>query len=220
MLPSSSPIKLQVCDMPSNVSSPRGKLTQAQILEKAEELLVTEGFHAMSMRKVADACGISTGNLTYHFASKNELIGAIISSVFEEYGASRDPYTPTDQAASNHMNLREQISWLMLDSSQKVTIALFTELWALAKHSEKSHKSLQRFYKVTLKTLERRLARDYPEADDERLRSAARLIQTISEGTVAVSEFRVDRGRKHLRKDIEIFSEAVDHILSTGSGES
>ena len=108
----------------------------------------------------------------------------------------------------------------MLDSSQKVTIALFTELWALAKHSEKSHKSLQRFYKVTLKTLERRLARDYPEADDERLRSAARLIQTISEGTVAVSEFRVDRGRKHLRKDIEIFSEAVDHILSTGSGES
>lgn len=206
--------------MPNNVSSPRGKLTQAQILEKAEELLVSEGFHAMSMRKVADACGISTGNLTYHFASKNELIDAIISSVFEKYGASTDPYTPTDQTASNHMDLRERISWVMWDSSQKETIALFTELWALAKHSETSHKSLQRFYKVTLKTLERSLARDYPNADDERLRSAARLIQTVAEGTVATSAFRADRSRKQLRKDIEIFSEAVDHILSTDSGES
>ena len=209
-----------MCDMPNNVSSPRGKLTQAQILEKAEELLVSEGFHAMSMRKVADACGISTGNLTYHFASKNELIDAIISSVFEKYGASTDPYTPTDQTASNHMNLRERISWVMWDSSQKETIALFTELWALAKHSETSHKSLQRFYKVTLKTLERSLARDYPNADDERLRSAARLIQTVAEATVVTSAFRADRSRKQLRKDIEIFSEAVDHILSTDSGES
>ena len=206
--------------MPNNVSSPRGKLTQAQILEKAEELLVSEGFHAMSMRKVADACGISTGNLTYHFASKNELIDAIISSVFEKYGASTDPYTPTDQTASNHMNLRERISWVMWDSSQKETIALFTELWALAKHSETSHKSLQRFYKVTLKTLERSLARDYPNADDERLRSAARLIQPVAEGTVVTSAIRADRSRKQLRKDIEIFSEAVDHILSTDSGES
>ena len=209
-----------MCDMPNNVSSPRGKLTQAQILETAEKLLVSEGFHAMSMRKVADACGISTGNLTYHFASKNELVDAIISSVFEKYGPSTDPYTPTDQTASNHMNLRERISWLMLDSSQKETIALFTELWALAKHSETSHKSLQRFYKVTLKTLERSLARDYPDADDERLRSAARLIQTVAEGTVVTSAFRADRSRKQLRKDIEIFSEAVDHILSTDSGES
>ena len=206
--------------MPNNVSSPRGKLTQAQILEKAEELLVSEGFHAMSMRKVADACGISTGNLTYHFASKNELIDAIISSVFEKYGASTDPYTPTDQTASNHMNLRERISWVMWDSSQKETIALFTELWALAKHSETSHKSLQRFYKVTLKTLERSLAGEYPDADDKRLRSAARLIQTVAEGTVATSAFRADRSRKQLRKDIEIFSEVVDHILSTDSGES
>ena len=63
------------------------------------------------------------------------------------------------------------------------------------------------------------MARDYPDADDECLRSVARLIQTISEGTVAVSEFHVDRARKQLRKDIEIFSEAVEHILSTGSGE-
>jgi len=209
-----------MCDMPNNVSSPRGKLTQAQILEKAEELLVSEGFHAMSMRKVADACGISTGNLTYHFASKNELVDAIISRVFEKYGASTDPYTSTNPTASNHMNLREQISWVMLDSSQKETIALFTELWALAKHSETSHKSLQRFYKVTLKTLERSLAREYPDADDKRLRSAARLIQTVAEGTVATSAFRADRSRKQLRKDIEIFSEVVDHILSTDSGES
>ena len=109
---------------------------------------------------------------------------------------------------------------MMWDSSQKETIALFTELWALAKHSETSHKSLQRFYKVTLKTLERSLARDYPNADDERLRSAARLIQTVAEGTVVTSAFRADRSRKQLRKDIEIFSEAVDHILSTDSGES
>ena len=63
------------------------------------------------------------------------------------------------------------------------------------------------------------MAKDYLDADDECLRSAARLIQTISEGTVAVSEFHVDRARKQLRKDIEIFSEAVEHILSTGSRE-
>jgi AcrR family transcriptional regulator len=45
------------------------------ILKAALGLILTEGAAALTIRKVADAAGISTGLVIYHFESKEKLIG-------------------------------------------------------------------------------------------------------------------------------------------------
>ena len=49
-----------------------------EIISAARELFSINGYNAVTMRDVADALGISVGNLTYHFKKKEDLIEAVI----------------------------------------------------------------------------------------------------------------------------------------------
>ena len=51
---------------------------KSEILAAAERLLDAGGPHAVSMRGVAAALGISVGNLTYHFPQKKDLLEAVM----------------------------------------------------------------------------------------------------------------------------------------------
>jgi AcrR family transcriptional regulator len=49
-----------------------------KILETAKELFNQHGYNAVSTRDIAEAVGISKGNLTYYFQKKEEIVEAII----------------------------------------------------------------------------------------------------------------------------------------------
>ena len=51
---------------------------KSEILVKARELFNTNGYNEVSMRNIADALGISVGNLTYHFKRKEDLVEAVV----------------------------------------------------------------------------------------------------------------------------------------------
>lgn len=56
----------------------KGKISRERIIEAANRLVYTKGFNQTSVSDVADAVGITKGNLHYHFKSKEELLEAII----------------------------------------------------------------------------------------------------------------------------------------------
>lgn len=56
----------------------KGKISRERIIEAANRLVYTKGFNQTSISDVADAVGITKGNLHYHFKSKEELLEAII----------------------------------------------------------------------------------------------------------------------------------------------
>ncbi len=62
------------------------QLTKQHILQKAVELYNEQGTASISMSALAEACGISAGNLQYHYKNKEELIRAILEDMFNEYG--------------------------------------------------------------------------------------------------------------------------------------
>ncbi len=64
--------------------------TRKEILNTSKELFNERGFNNVSTQEIADALGISKGNLTYHFSKKEEIIEAL---VFEGSG-SEAPETP------------------------------------------------------------------------------------------------------------------------------
>ncbi len=53
--------------------------TREDILKTAKELFNERGYNAVSVRDIADAVGISKGNLTYHFKKKEDIVEAILA---------------------------------------------------------------------------------------------------------------------------------------------
>lgn len=63
------------------------RVTQLRVLHAALELFNEEGTAAVSASRIAERCGISKGNLQYHFPNKRDVIFAIFQLAIEEMNA-------------------------------------------------------------------------------------------------------------------------------------
>lgn len=57
------------------------KNTRQLVLDKSAELFNRYGIEAVSIGQISEALGISTGNLTYHFKKKSDLVTAHITTL-------------------------------------------------------------------------------------------------------------------------------------------
>ncbi len=71
--------------------------TQQRILQAALELFNAEGTAGVSASRIAERCGISKGNLQYHFPNKRDVIFALYHCAVDEMNAGwyRDHLAPT-----------------------------------------------------------------------------------------------------------------------------
>lgn len=60
------------------------KERQKEIIEAARELFFTKGYEATSTVDIMKAVGIAKGTLYYHFASKEEILDALIESITDK----------------------------------------------------------------------------------------------------------------------------------------
>ncbi|HIP79301.1 MAG TPA: TetR/AcrR family transcriptional regulator [Kiloniellaceae bacterium] len=78
---------------------PKGEARRAAILAEARRALLDVGYTRVSLRTIAQALGISLGNLQYYFPTKDSLIAAVIVQETERAAAflreiAWDPKTP------------------------------------------------------------------------------------------------------------------------------
>jgi AcrR family transcriptional regulator len=73
------------------------RTTQLRILQAALELFNEQGTAAVSANRIAERCGISKGNLQYHFSNKREIVFALFQLAVDEMDAGwyRDHLAPT-----------------------------------------------------------------------------------------------------------------------------
>ncbi len=71
--------------------------TQSRIVDAALALFNEHGTAAVSTNRIADACGISKGNLHYHFRNKSEIIQSIFGRIVDQMNAGwyQDHTQPT-----------------------------------------------------------------------------------------------------------------------------
>ena len=82
-----------------------GEIKRQRILVAASQILVSEGFSAVTHRAVAELAGVPLGSTTYHFTDKSELILGALKHLIEEERLRRlavdAPVNPSiDQIAS------------------------------------------------------------------------------------------------------------------------
>ena len=56
----------------------KGERTRAAIISAAYRLFINKGYHATSMRQIADEAGLAPGGLYNHFAGKEEIFAAML----------------------------------------------------------------------------------------------------------------------------------------------
>lgn len=56
----------------------KGERTRLTVVEAAYELFVTTGYHATSMRQIAERAGLVVGGVYNHFAGKEEIFEAVV----------------------------------------------------------------------------------------------------------------------------------------------
>lgn len=62
-----------------------------RILDAANRLFCSKGFHGTSTREVAEAAGVSLGNIYNHFKGKEQLFAALLARYEAEYFAPGQP---------------------------------------------------------------------------------------------------------------------------------
>jgi AcrR family transcriptional regulator len=87
--------------------------TKNNILQKAIELFNKLGTASVSMNSLAEAVGISAGNLQYHYKNKEEIIRAIMEEMFKQFDVI---YQPTEgpftlETLRHMMRLNFDIIW-------------------------------------------------------------------------------------------------------------
>ncbi|WP_067648331.1 TetR/AcrR family transcriptional regulator [Nocardia harenae] len=80
-----------------------GGSTKDAIRDAALDLFAVKGFEQTSLREVADVVGITKASLYYHYASKQDLLGAIIDPIVDHM---RSIATETDSVVWSGANVR------------------------------------------------------------------------------------------------------------------
>ena len=125
--------------------SGKGQHTSLAILLAAEALLVDEGYHNFSMRKVANRAELTLGNLQYYFPSKDSLIKAMLDHTIQRY---LDMFEQIREEAGSdpEEQFSAVIASIFRDLNTKYTTGFFPEVWSLANHEDHAAEFLDAMY--------------------------------------------------------------------------
>ena len=118
--------------------------TRAAIIQAAIDLLIEEGYHNFSLRKVAMRAGVSIGNLQHHFTSKVNLIALMLDDVISGYLDEFENLIST--ADSPKEQLYRVVQRVVEDLGTKETTMFFPELWSLANHDDAVRDMMHHMY--------------------------------------------------------------------------
>lgn len=90
---------------------------EALILQAAEEMLVEKGYHETSMEEIAVRVGISKGTIYGHFASKEDLVIALVERDMRTFLEGIDPVI--EHHSTPRTRLEALLRYIMTDLLQK-----------------------------------------------------------------------------------------------------
>ncbi|WP_156254890.1 TetR/AcrR family transcriptional regulator [Sandarakinorhabdus oryzae] len=160
----------------------RGTETVDLILKAALDVLVDEGAAAFTLRRIAARCGMKVGNLSYHFARKEQLIQLLLDDLLDYYERLLDE-TVRQPGLAPEEQLRRIITLVLDDITSKRTTHVFTELWALANHNAAVADRVAAFYARAHRNIAAVIAPMNPALSPEQVDVVARFISAAMEGT-------------------------------------
>src|SRR6516162_5476846 len=115
------------------------------ILEEAKNTLVDEGFSRLSFRSVAKRAGITVGNVTYYFPTKDDLLIELAGYIFDRWEDRFRRNLPPNLTGKMDIFLYS-IRYMIEENKRVKSNRLLLEMWAMANHSTAVMRMLDAFY--------------------------------------------------------------------------
>jgi AcrR family transcriptional regulator len=161
---------------------PTGRARIYQILETAVDLLIAEGYHAVTLRELARRCDISVGTISYYYKSKEELardlIQAVINPYLDVFGQIIE-----DDSRSAETKLIDIVHVTISDIGTEKTSKLFPELWALSNHDPFVAEQVEDLYAKVRNVYKKIIAEINPNLNDEIYEVLALFMSASLEGS-------------------------------------
>jgi len=160
------------------------------ILDAAQRVFVADGYARFTMRRIAAAAGISVGNLSYYYATKQDLVADLLDWVIAPYLAQFEALREIE-GATPEAQLREVLSVVVNDLATRETTLFFPELWALANRDRHAARQMEGMYDRYRGVVAELAGLVNPSLSVERARELALFITSAIEGlTVFVGHRR------------------------------
>ena len=143
--------------------------------------MINDGYHNLTMRKVAAGAGISAGNLYYYYRDKNLLLRDLLDAAFAGYAQEFDSIR-TNSAADPEAGFCAIITFIIEDLGTLETTNFFPELWAVSNHDGHAAEVMNELYEKERAVLKELIISINPKLSDEVVEHLALFMSASMEG--------------------------------------
>lgn len=172
-------------DVGAAFATDRGAAKFSSILDTARRLYSAAGYAGFTMRALANAVGMSLGNLQHYFANKDALVVGVLEFMMDGYQSELEQIsrgTPAD--VDGEARFQAAIEVLLNRAADADTQNVFLETWALANRDQAAAELMRRVRRREHLALLKLLKALSPDAKRKQLQQQARVIVFIIEGTM------------------------------------
>jgi TetR/AcrR family transcriptional regulator, cholesterol catabolism regulator len=106
---------------------PESSSRKEQIYRASAKLFAERGYHATSMRDLAQALGVQGGSLYAHISSKEELLWEIVNRAADEFDASLEPIRDSKIAPPEKLRAALEAHFNVISQNKEIVTVFFHE---------------------------------------------------------------------------------------------
>ena len=163
----------------------------ANIVDAGVDILRTEGFTALTKRRIAKRLGISDGNVSYYFPTRESLWKGVIEYELKFY-YQKHYGTPQDPDENPTVRFDKFVRRWFQEYKDRELRIFFSQLLAFAEVSEFIAKQRDEIYQTFYDETETRIRELDPKMSEDELQTRTALVMAMLEGLHAVTAFRPD----------------------------
>ncbi|MEL6378687.1 MAG: helix-turn-helix domain-containing protein [Pseudomonadota bacterium] len=163
------------------MATAKGEHRKGVILDRARSVLIRDGFAKFTLRDVADAAGISLGNLQYYFPSRDDLVASVIETELAASFAIIEAvdWRDGDKRAQLHLLAHALLTHLSGDAGKLHEITAF-----LALNDARFQKLMDESYDRILEIARATLRKALPAEANAQIPDRAEIIVALFEGAL------------------------------------
>jgi AcrR family transcriptional regulator len=166
---------------PGAASSEKGKKRLANILQVAREIFAIEGYSNFTLRRVASQVGIHLASLQHYFATKEDLLGALLddTNLYHDRVLEEIMAQPASSAEERFVFfIRHQLA----EHQNIHTCGFFFQIWSLAPNYKFAQTLVDKMYANYRRQLFQLMGDMRPDLEGDELQQRAALIMAMLEG--------------------------------------
>jgi len=159
----------------------KGQARIESILDAALEVLVSSGYKKLTLRQIALQAGITVGNLTYYYRTKEALLQDLLENILSTYLVEIDRITEAsgDSPTARFVAI---VEFLIDDLNTERTTRFFPELWALANHDDYVSDLMEHMYTEERRALQNLIQGVNGDLDERQAADLALFVSASIEG--------------------------------------